>query len=112
MTSRDCTFSFSSAEPMDLLSATAAGSQHYRGSTNVRCFWYGNNGHYVRECTASVHAAKADVTIPGIATGKQKKASSRCGAPAGNAVERVDIGHAVFKTATARRKMTSQALSS
>ncbi|GMF32973.1 unnamed protein product [Phytophthora fragariaefolia] len=39
---------------------------------------------------------RADVTIPGIATGKQKtKATSRRGAPAGNAVERVDIGHAV-----------------
>ncbi|GMF44460.1 unnamed protein product [Phytophthora fragariaefolia] len=45
-------------EPMDLSSATAAGSQQRRGSTNVRCFRRGNNGHYARECTAPVHAAK------------------------------------------------------
>ncbi|GMF81930.1 unnamed protein product [Phytophthora fragariaefolia] len=43
---------------------------------------------------------RADVTIPGIATGSQKpKATSRRGAPAGDAVERVDIGHAVSKAA-------------
>ncbi|GMF46532.1 unnamed protein product [Phytophthora fragariaefolia] len=43
---------------------------------------------------------RADVTIPGIATGsKQTKATSRRGDPAGDAVERVDIGHAVSKTA-------------
>ncbi|GMF64180.1 unnamed protein product [Phytophthora fragariaefolia] len=44
---------------------------------------------------------RADVTILGIATGKQKtKATSRAGPPAGDAVERVEIGHAVSKTAT------------
>ncbi|GMG18397.1 unnamed protein product [Phytophthora fragariaefolia] len=43
---------------------------------------------------------RVDVTIPGIATSKQKaKAISRRGSPAGDAVERVDIGHAVSKTA-------------
>ncbi|GMF43346.1 unnamed protein product [Phytophthora fragariaefolia] len=45
-------------EPMDLSSATAAGSQQRRGSTNARCIRCGNNGHYARECTSSVHAAK------------------------------------------------------
>ncbi|KAE8903620.1 hypothetical protein PF003_g12104 [Phytophthora fragariae] len=41
-------------EPMDISSATAAGSQQRRGPTNVRCFRCGNNGHYARECTAPV----------------------------------------------------------
>ncbi|KAE8953465.1 hypothetical protein PR001_g32870, partial [Phytophthora rubi] len=45
-------------EPMDLSTATAAGSQQRRGPTNVRCFRCGNNGHYARECTAPVQAAK------------------------------------------------------
>ncbi|GMF64171.1 unnamed protein product [Phytophthora fragariaefolia] len=43
---------------------------------------------------------RADVTILGVATGSQKtKATSRRGAPAGDAVERVDIGHTVSKAA-------------
>ncbi|KAE9268003.1 hypothetical protein PF008_g31222 [Phytophthora fragariae] len=45
-------------EPMNLSSATAAGSQQRRGPTNVRCSRCGNNGHYARECTAPVQAAK------------------------------------------------------
>ncbi|KAE9092894.1 hypothetical protein PF007_g18317 [Phytophthora fragariae] len=45
-------------EPMDLSSATAAGSQQRRGPTNIRCFRCGNNGHYARECTEPVQAAK------------------------------------------------------
>ncbi|GMF48143.1 unnamed protein product [Phytophthora fragariaefolia] len=45
-------------EPMDLSSATAAGSQQRRGPTNVRCFWCRNNGHDACECTAPAHAAK------------------------------------------------------
>ncbi|KAE8974209.1 hypothetical protein PR002_g25982 [Phytophthora rubi] len=45
-------------EPMDLSSANAAGSQQRRGPTKVRCFRCGNNGHYARECTAPVQAAK------------------------------------------------------
>ncbi|KAE9060299.1 hypothetical protein PF006_g31673 [Phytophthora fragariae] len=45
-------------EPMDLSSATTAGSQQRREPTNVRCFRCGNNGHYARECTAPVQAAK------------------------------------------------------
>ncbi|GMF44076.1 unnamed protein product [Phytophthora fragariaefolia] len=69
-------------EPMDLSSATAAGSQQRRESTNLRCFCCGNNGHYARECTAPVHATRGRRDIPGIATGKQKpKATSRRGAP-------------------------------
>ncbi|GMF82352.1 unnamed protein product [Phytophthora fragariaefolia] len=43
---------------------------------------------------------RADVTIPGIATGSKKlKQPAGAGPPAGDAVERVDIGHAVSKTA-------------
>ncbi|GMF15647.1 unnamed protein product [Phytophthora fragariaefolia] len=45
-------------EPMDLVSATTAGPQQHRGSTNVRCFRCGNKDQYARECTAPVHAAK------------------------------------------------------
>ncbi|GMF56456.1 unnamed protein product [Phytophthora fragariaefolia] len=43
---------------------------------------------------------RADVTIPGIATGSQKlRQPVGAGPPAGDAVERVDIGHAVSKAA-------------
>ncbi|KAE8877600.1 hypothetical protein PF005_g17577 [Phytophthora fragariae] len=60
----------------------ADGSQQRRGSTNIPCFRCGNNGHYARECTAPVQAAKTGVTIPGIATGNQKsRTTSRRGAP-------------------------------
>ncbi|GMF48833.1 unnamed protein product [Phytophthora fragariaefolia] len=59
-------------EPMDLSSATAAASQQRRGSRNVRCFRCGNNGHYVREAQRLCTRPRADVTKPGIATGKQK----------------------------------------
>ncbi|KAE8967779.1 hypothetical protein PR001_g27995 [Phytophthora rubi] len=45
-------------EPMDLSSATAAGSQQRRGPMNVRCFQRGNNGHYASEYAAPVQAAK------------------------------------------------------
>uniref|UniRef100_H3H215 Retrotransposon gag domain-containing protein n=1 Tax=Phytophthora ramorum TaxID=164328 RepID=H3H215_PHYRM len=70
-------------EPMDLSSATAAGSQQRRGSTNHLCTRRG-----------------AVVAILGIATGNQKtKGTSRRGRPAGDAVERVDIGHAAMKIA-------------
>ncbi|GMF63397.1 unnamed protein product [Phytophthora fragariaefolia] len=45
----------------------------------------------------------ADVRIPGIAMGKQKtKVTSRRAPPAGVAVDRVDIGHAVLQTAAPR----------
>ncbi|KAE9303168.1 hypothetical protein PR003_g22076 [Phytophthora rubi] len=43
---------------------------------------------------------RAGVTIPSIATGNKKtRTTSGRGRPAGDAVERVDIGHAVLKTA-------------
>ncbi|KAE8908102.1 hypothetical protein PF003_g7864 [Phytophthora fragariae] len=45
-------------EPMDLSSATAAGSQQRRGPMDVRCFQRGNNGHYASEYAAPVQAAK------------------------------------------------------
>ncbi|GMF61297.1 unnamed protein product [Phytophthora fragariaefolia] len=45
-------------EPKDLSSATTAGPQQRRGSTNVRFFRIGNDGYYAHECTAPVHAAK------------------------------------------------------
>ncbi|GMG17215.1 unnamed protein product [Phytophthora fragariaefolia] len=87
-------------EPMDLSSATTAGPQQRRGSTNVHCFRCGNNGHYARECTAPVHAAKGRRDDTGYCHGKQQtNATSRRGTPADDAVERVDIGHAVSKTA-------------
>ncbi|GMF68392.1 unnamed protein product [Phytophthora fragariaefolia] len=69
-------------EPMDLSSATAAGSQQRRGSTNVRCFRCRNNGHYARECTASVHTDKGRRDDTGYRHGQPKtKATSRRGAP-------------------------------
>ncbi|KAE9267112.1 hypothetical protein PF001_g30215 [Phytophthora fragariae] len=90
-------------EPMDLSSATAAGSQQRRGPTNVRCFRCGNNGHYARECTAPVQAAKGRRDDTGFATGNKKlEQPAGAGRPAGDAVERVDIGHAVLKTTAPR----------
>uniref|UniRef100_H3GFF6 Reverse transcriptase domain-containing protein n=1 Tax=Phytophthora ramorum TaxID=164328 RepID=H3GFF6_PHYRM len=66
-------------EPMDLSSATAAGNQQRRGSTNHLCTRRG-----------------AVVAILGIVTGYQKtRGTSR----RGDAVERVDIGHAAMKIA-------------
>ncbi|KAE9193398.1 hypothetical protein PF005_g18083 [Phytophthora fragariae] len=59
-------------EPMDLSSATAAGSQQRRGPTNVRCFRCGNNGHYARECTAPVQAAKGRRDDTGYRHGQSK----------------------------------------
>ncbi|KAE8911653.1 hypothetical protein PF003_g4579 [Phytophthora fragariae] len=59
-------------EPMDLSSTTAAGSQHRRGPTNVRCFRCGNNGHYARECTALVQAAKGRRDDTGYRHGQSK----------------------------------------
>ncbi|GMF52987.1 unnamed protein product [Phytophthora fragariaefolia] len=59
-------------EPMDLSGATAAGSQQRRGSTNVRCFRCGNNGHYARECTAPVHAGKGRCDNTGYRHGQPK----------------------------------------
>ncbi|GMF60230.1 unnamed protein product [Phytophthora fragariaefolia] len=49
-----------------------------------------------RLCTRT----RADVTILGIATGSQNlRQPAGAGPPAGDAVERVDIGHAVSKAA-------------
>ncbi|GMF62037.1 unnamed protein product [Phytophthora fragariaefolia] len=59
-------------EPMDRLSATAAGPQQRRGSANVRCFRCGNNGHYAHECTAPVHAAKGRRDDTGYRHGQAK----------------------------------------
>ncbi|GMF46576.1 unnamed protein product [Phytophthora fragariaefolia] len=85
-------------EPMDLSSVAATGSQQRRGSTNDHCFRWGNYGHYARECTASVPVAKGRRDDKGIATDNKKtKTTSR--PPAGDAVERVDIGHAVPRAA-------------
>ncbi|KAE9051877.1 hypothetical protein PR001_g1016, partial [Phytophthora rubi] len=87
-------------EPMDLSSATAAGSQQRRGPTNARCFRCGNNGHYARECTAPVQAAKGRRDDTVFATGNKKlERPAGAGRPAGDAVERVDTGHVVLKTA-------------
>ncbi|GMF64190.1 unnamed protein product [Phytophthora fragariaefolia] len=88
-------------EPMDLSSAMAAGPQQRRGPTNVRCFRCGNNRHYACECTAPVHAAKGRRDDTGYRHGQANKVRQPAGAgpPAGDAVEHVDNGHAVSKTA-------------
>ncbi|GMF50995.1 unnamed protein product [Phytophthora fragariaefolia] len=83
-------------EPMDLSRATAAGSQQRHIPTNVRCFHTGNNGHCGLECTAPVHAAKVRRDDTGYRHRQPKKLRQPTGAgpPAGDAVERVGIGHA------------------
>ncbi|GMF29254.1 unnamed protein product [Phytophthora fragariaefolia] len=75
-------------KPMDLSSAAAAGSQQRRGSTNVGV---------ETTVTSPVGAQpRAGVTIPGITTGnKKRRRPADAGPPAGDAVERADIGHAV-----------------
>ncbi|GMF19234.1 unnamed protein product [Phytophthora fragariaefolia] len=86
--------------PMDLSSATAARSLERRGSTNV--LFSGVETTVTTPVSAQrlCTRPRADVTMPGIATSKQKlRQPAGAGPPAGNAVDRVDIGHAVLKTA-------------
>ncbi|GMF64377.1 unnamed protein product [Phytophthora fragariaefolia] len=58
-------------EPMDLSSASAAGSQLRRGPTTV-VSGVKKNGHYARGCTAPVHAAKGQRDDTGYRHGQAK----------------------------------------
>ncbi|GMF58063.1 unnamed protein product [Phytophthora fragariaefolia] len=69
-------------EPMDLSSATAAGPQERRGSTNCVVSGVETTATMPVSAQRLCTRPRADVTIPGIATGKPKpKATSRRGAP-------------------------------
>ncbi|GMF22762.1 unnamed protein product [Phytophthora fragariaefolia] len=63
-----------------------------------------NNGHYAREYAAPVHAAKGRRDDTGYRHGQANKVRqpARAGPPAGDAVEHVDNGHAVSRTAAPR----------
>uniref|UniRef100_H3H5T5 Retrotransposon gag domain-containing protein n=1 Tax=Phytophthora ramorum TaxID=164328 RepID=H3H5T5_PHYRM len=71
-------------EPMDLSSATAAGSQQRRGSTNSTC------------ARGEEPSWRYWVSPRAI---KKLKGPAGAGRPAGDAIERVDIGHAAMKIA-------------
>ncbi|KAK1939434.1 hypothetical protein P3T76_008818 [Phytophthora citrophthora] len=70
-------------EPMDLSSATTAGQQQRRYG-KVRCYKCSNIGHYARECMAG----------------------GRAGRPTGDAVSRVELGHATLRTAAPSEKVS------
>ncbi|GMF63472.1 unnamed protein product [Phytophthora fragariaefolia] len=108
-------------EPMDLSSAMAAGSQQRRGPTNVRCFRCGNNGHYARECTAPVHAAKGRRDDTGYRHGQQKhKGNQQARPPLLVMPSSVSTSDTLYRrllppvrvTLSARRNIASQTVSS
>ncbi|KAK1940736.1 hypothetical protein P3T76_008187 [Phytophthora citrophthora] len=69
--------------PMDLSSATTAGQQQRRYG-KVRCYKCSNIGHYARECMAG----------------------GRAGRPTGDAVSRVELGHATLRTTAPSEKVS------
>ncbi|KAK1943201.1 Retrotransposon-derived protein PEG10 [Phytophthora citrophthora] len=79
-------------EPMDLSSATTAGQQQRRYG-KVRCYKCSNIGHYARECMAG---------------GRSKKRQGPVGAgrPTGDAVSRVELGHATLRTVAPSEKVS------
>ncbi|KAK1930061.1 hypothetical protein P3T76_014295 [Phytophthora citrophthora] len=80
-------------EPMGLSSATTAGQQQRR-YVKVRRYKCSNIGHYARECMAGGRAFK------------KRQEPVGAGLPTGDAVSRVELGHATLRTAAPSEKVS------